>query len=300
MHRPHKFLPILIAGLLALSVQAQNSDADDDAEELRIAAVEALISAPPDRAMPIVSRVLRGDDSDDVKEAALFIVSQIRTDEATALLLEVARTGSEDLREEAVRMIAINGDPALMRELGTLYREGDDEMREAVLEAYLIADDADAVFAIAEAATTADEFEEAVEMLGAMGATDKLRALRGRDDMYEALIEAYAIAGDVETLREYALDGSNVDRQAEALEGLAIAGDDDARDVFIEVFRTTDNAKLKEAALDAMLISGDDEAVLQLFRESTNAADKRELLETLVHMGSDSVWDIIDATLEDD
>lgn len=290
---------LLAAAFLLCALCAQAQERTDD-EELRITAVEALISAPPSRALPIVMRVLRGDDSNEVKEAALFIVAQHRSAEARALLLEVARDGEGDLQQEAVRMIAINGDPELMAELGTLYRNGDEGMREAVLEAYLIAGDSDAVLAIAEAATSADEFEAAVEMLGAMGATDKLRALRGREDMYKALIDAYAIAGDIESLRKYALDGSNVERQAEALEGLAIAGDDEAQATFVQIYRSSDNPKLKEAALDAMMISGNDETVLQLFRESTDPDDKKALLETLVHMGSESVWDIIDSTLEDD
>jgi hypothetical protein len=46
------------------------------------------------------------------------------------------------------------------------------------------------------------------------------------------------------------------------------------------------------------LIAGDDEAVLQLFRQSRNADEKAELLETLVIMDSEAVWDVIDATLE--
>ena len=47
-----------------------------------------------------------------------------------------------------------------------------------------------------------------------------------------------------------------------------------------------------------MLISGSDEAVLELYRSSSDPAEKKELLEYLVIMGSDDVWNIIDATLE--
>ncbi len=48
-----------------------------------------------------------------------------------------------------------------------------------------------------------------------------------------------------------------------------------------------------------MLISGYDEGVLELFQESQNPEEKRQLLERLVMMDSDAVWDIIDATLDD-
>lgn len=299
MQKLHPFIfALLLAGMLAPALALADDDEVDDAERLKVAAIEALISAPPQRALPIVTRVLQGDDSDEIKEKALFVLSQIETQEAQDLLVEVARSGSPELREEAVRMIGINGEPAAMASLADLYRAGDEDLREAVLEAYLIADDADAVLAIAEAATTADEFESAVQTLGAMNASEQLRALRDKQGMSEALIEAYAVAGDVETLRELALDGSDPQQQADALHGLAVAGGSEANEIFMQVYRGAQDEELKEAALEAMLIADYDEGVLTLFQESQDPKEKRRLLETLVNMDSDAVWDIIDATLE--
>lgn len=301
MQKLHPFLlALMFAGTLVPAFALADPDERGDAERLKVAAIEALISAPPERALPIVTRVLRGDESDEIKEKALFVLSQIEQQEAQVLLLEFARSGSPGLREEAVRMIGINGNPAGLAALAELYRAGDEDMREAVLQAYLIADDADAVLALAEAATTADEFETAVETLGAMNATEQLRALRVKTGMSEVLIEAYAIAGDIESLRELALDGSNPQQQAEALHGLAVAGGSEANEILMQVYRGTQDEKLKEAALEGLLIADHDVGVLTLFQESQDPKEKRRLLETLVNMDSDGVWDIIDATLEDD
>lgn len=295
----HCLLAALAVGFSSLAF-AQVDDGRSDAEQLKIAAIEALMSAPVERSLPIVERVLRGDDSDEIKERALFVLSQIDQQEAQDLLVELARSGSPGLRQEAVRMIGISGNPGAMALLKDVYRDGDQDMRAAVLEAYLIADNAEDVLALAEEATTPEEFDKAVEALGAMGATEQLRALRGHKGTSESLIEAYAIAGDVESLRELALDDSDPKRQAEALRGLAIADDDDANQIFVEIYRSTDKQELKEAALEAMLIADYDDGVLELFRSSNDPAEKRELLQTLVHMDSNAVWDIIDSTLEDD
>ncbi len=281
-----------------LAVAQSGADRSSDAESLKIAAIEALMSAPAERALPIVTKVLKGDDSDDIKERALFVLSQIDKAEARALLSDFARNSQGDLQEEAIRMIGINGEQGLLASLMEIYRTGGSDVREAVLEAYLIADDADAVFQIAQAAEDADEFEEAVKMLGAMGAIRQLQALRNKEEMYESLIEAYAIAGDTESLRQYALDASNTKRQAEAIVGLGIAGDESAKPLFLQIYRETGNADVREAVLEAMLISDDDVGVLELFRTSSDPAEKRELLERLVMMDSDAVWDLIDATLE--
>ena len=65
-----------------------------------------------------------------------------------------------------------------------------------------------------------------------------------------------------------------------------------------EVVTVSPDVPLKEAALEAMLIADYDEGVLTLFQESQDPKEKRRLLEMLVNMDSDAVWDIIDATLE--
>ena len=156
----------------------------------------------------------------------------------------------------------------------------------------------DAVYRIAAEAQDAEEFEDAVKTLGAMGALEQLRALRSRSDMSESLIRAYAVAGDTQTLGELAQDGSNPERQAQAIRGLAIAGGDDVAQTLVDVYRSTDSPEVRDAVRQGLVIADYDQAVLTLFRESADSAEKRELLETLVKMDSDAVWDVIDSTLE--
>jgi HEAT repeat protein len=287
----------ILAALIIL-IGAQAPAQTDDAERLKMSALEALISAPPERALPIVSKVLSGDSSAALKKRALFVLGQIDLPEARAELIETARTGDRNLRFEAIRTIGIGGDPEALAELAEIYRTGDGDARGAVLEAYLIADDRNAVYQVAANTQDPGEFEKAVDVLGAMGATEELRALRDRPGMAEVLIDAYAIAGDVETLTAMANDGSDPGRQAQAIRGLAIAGGDGIGDVLVDIYRGTQSPNVKEAVREALLIADQDEAALELFRASTDAAEKRELLQTLVIMDSDAVWDLINATLE--
>ena len=290
-----RIIPLVLMVALTASVAFAQTD---DREALKISALEALMAAPSERALPIVKKVLEGDGSNELKERALFILSQIDDPEATELLIDAARNGSGEYRLEALRMIGISGNEDAMARLTEIYAAGDADVREAVLEAYLIADDADAVYQIALNTESADEFGEAVEMLGAMGATEQLRALQGKSGMSEELIEAYMIAGDVETLMELARDSSDPERQAQAVQGLAIAGGDEVHAYLMSIYRDANHEDVKEASLDAMLIAGYDEGVLELYRESQDPAEKRELLEMLVVMDSDSVWDLIDAALD--
>ena len=191
-------------------------------------------------------------------------------------------------------MIGIGGDPAALAGLKSIYASGDSDVREAVIEAFLIADDSDSIYELAMQ-SEGDEFETAVEMLGAMGATDTLRRIRDEGGMSETLIEAYAIAGDYETLVELAMDDSNPDLQAQAIESLGIVGGDDVGTTLVRIYQSSDDDDIKEAALDGMFIANHDAGILELYRAADNADEKSELLEYLTHMESEAVWEIIDS-----
>ena len=283
--------------LLATGSPAQTQASDD--ESLRMTALEALITAPPERALPIVDKVLSGNHSPELKERALFILSQMETPESQSRLLAFANDGQGELQVEAIRMIGIGGDRDAMASLGEIYRNGDGDVREAVLEAYLIANDTAAVFEIAVNTEDEDEFAEAVQMLGAMGANEELRELRGRAGLSESLIEAYAISGDAESLRELAMDGSNPEMQERAIEALGIVGGDDVNQTLMDIYASAASEDVRDAAMEGLFIAGHDEGVLELYRNADDPAEKRQLLEYLVMMDSDVVWDLIDSALEE-
>lgn len=282
--------------LLATGSLAQTETTDD--ESFRMTALEALITAPAERALPIVDKVLAGNHSADLKERALFILSQMETPESQARLLAFANDGQGELQVEAIRMIGIGGDQDAIASLGGIYRGGNADVREAVLEAYLIADEATAVFEIAANTDDESEFSDAVQMLGAMGAHKELRELRGRAGLSESLIEAYAISGDAESLRELAMDDSNPEMQKRAIESLGIVGGDDVNQTLVDIYGNAANDDIKDAALEGLLIAGHDTGVLALYRNANNAVEKRQLLEYLVIMDSEVVWDLIDNALE--
>lgn len=283
---------------LALSIGSVAIAQQDDQESLKMEALKALMSAPPERALPIVSKVLKGNGSDELKKQALFVLGQIDLPEARTVLIDTARTGNEELRSEAIRAIGIGGDPAALEQLGAIYSSGDADTKDAVLHAYLIADYRKGAYDIAAKTQDPEEFENAVQILANMGATEELRSLRDRNVSAEALIHAYAISGDVESLTALALDGSDTERQMQAMHGLGIAGGDKVGEVLVRIYRTSDVPDIKDAALHGLMIAGDDKAVLDLYRGSNDPQEKRALLQMLVNMDSDEVWSIIDKTLE--
>ncbi|NQV87805.1 MAG: HEAT repeat domain-containing protein [Woeseiaceae bacterium] len=299
-----KLILVATALLLATATLAQSpvgevSNVRDDSEALKIAAVEALITAPPDKALPVITKVLAANHSNEIKETALFILSQIDRPEAQSLLLKFAREQSGELQLEAIRMIGIGGDSEALTNLKSIYDAGNSDAREAVLEAYMIAGNKKAVFDIAVSAK-GDDFETAVHLLGAMGAHEELRALRSQTGPSETLIQAYAVSGDLDELRQLAMDGGDPDLQAQAIEAMGIVGGDEVDTDLVQIYRDAKSDGIREAALHGLMISGHDAGVLELYRASTSSAEKKELLELLIIMGSDDVWSIIDSALDGD
>ncbi len=289
-------LPDLPLAQLTNTISSDDVLADDD---LKIAAIEALMSAPPERALPLLEKVLLGNASDSVKSRALFVLSQVELPGAQALLGEFANRSGGALQRDAIRSIGIGGSASALAQLAQVYRDGDKEVRESVLQAYLIADDADAVFQLAVSAQDEDEFADISRTLGAMGASAHLRRLREEGRYDKGLAQAYAISGDLQSLQQMAIQTDDPDQRLEAIRNIGVVGGAKAGAVLEDVYRQATDKATREAALQGMLICDHDDGVLALFNASTDTTERRQLLRTLVNMDSEHAFAVIDAALED-
>jgi HEAT repeat protein len=267
-------------------------------ESLALAALEGLMAQPPERALPILKKVLAGQQSALVKRRALFVLSQIDSSEAQTILVDTAKSPNSELRAEAIRNIGIGGEPKSLAVLQGIYNGGDQELRKQVLHAWLISGSKNEVYQAALNAKSDEEANEAIKMLGVMGATDELRKLSDLKKPGHDFVDAYAISGDLAGLRRIAEGNGDVDARREAIRKIGIIDSTEARAALREIYTKSKDAELKRAALDGMLISGDEQGVLSLYRSAQNADDKRDLLRTLSHINGDAALEAIDAALE--
>ena len=298
-------ITILAALMMAGTALAQTPKKSETAEraptadeELSLAALEALMGQSPERALPIIKKVLAGSQTTLVKQRALFVLSQIDSPEAQEILAQTARSTDAAMRGEAIRNIGIGGDPKSLEALKAIYSAGDPDVKERVLQAWLIADYKEGVYQAALNAKTEEEAAQAIRILGAMGATDELRKLNGRPNAARGLLDAFAISGDLESLRKIA-DGSG-DRaiRIEAIQRIGIIDGDAARTALREIYSRSTDPEFRDAALHGMLISGDEQGVLALYRAAKTGEEKRALLRMLSTMDGDAALQAIDAALE--
>jgi hypothetical protein len=115
--------------------RGQNCPADDDDNDDRIAALNALLQMDADRAMPILQKVLERRDacSTALRRKAVFLVSQKRTAETANILMNVARSDpDEEVREQAVFWLSqVPGSTGLLEEI--LRGNADENIKEKAL-----------------------------------------------------------------------------------------------------------------------------------------------------------------------
>ena len=300
MHPISVFATVLILGLTWGIALPQSQGSPSDEEQLKIMALQSLVTAPEEKSLPIVTRVVRGSSSNALKSRALFVLSQIDHPDAQALLHETASSAGGELRLEAVRMIGISGNSDSLQRLGPLYENGDEDLREAVLNAYMIAGDTDAIFEIAVNAEDEATFERAVTLLGSMGAHEELRQLGDRPGAANALIQAWAMSGDLESLQTLALDASDPERQQRAINAIGLVGGGDSNALLLKIYHEADTESVRTAALNALYLGGEEAALLDLYAASTSVAEKHALLQMLISMGSDEAWALVEQALGED
>jgi HEAT repeat protein len=290
--------PILIA--LALVASGYTfAQKPTEQEELALAAMEGLMAQPPERAMPIIKKVLSGPQSTLIKKRALFVLSQIDTPEANEILLQTSRsTADEALRREAIRSIGIGGNDKSLAGLLEVYKAGNDDVKAQVLEAWMIAGRKEEVYQAALNAKSEDESSKAIHMLSVMGAVDELRKLGDRPNASGKLVEAYAISGDLQSLRKIAASNAEPEVRAEAVQKIGIISNDAARAALHDIYTRSTEREIKDAALQGLLIAGDEKGVLALYRAATTPEEKKMLLRTLTMMDGDAALEAIDAVLE--
>jgi len=203
------------------------------------------------------------------------------------------------MRSEAIRAIGIGGDPKSLDALKEIYNAGNADVKQEVLQAWLISDHKEAVYEAALNARTEEEANAAIRILGAMGATEELRKLGDKPNASRGLVEAFAISGDLASLRKIAESSGDREVRLDAIRKIGIVDSDEARVALREIYARAADPEIKEAALQGMMIADDEQGVLALYRAAKTSDEKRALMRMLSTMDGEAALQAIDAALEE-
>src|SRR5262249_22323349 len=148
-------------------------------EELKLLALQSLINSDPERAIPILDKVIHGNESPKMKDKALFVLSQSSAEKAQQSLLSVAKAGNDpDLQKRAIRDRGMNGNSRNRAVLKEIYNSSANvEIKKAVFHGWLMCGAKDDVLAVAQQEKSPELRKEAIHYLGIMGGRSELRQL---------------------------------------------------------------------------------------------------------------------------
>jgi HEAT repeat protein len=287
-------------GLLRAMQPAAVRQTQTDDESIAEIAVEGLMNAPQDRAIPLLKKVLQSQHSNEVKKRALFVLSQIDEDAALDAVVDVAKTSTDhELREDAIRMLGVSGEDRAIKRLRELYTANADAAeKRTIVQAFLTADRKDLILDAARNETDPNVRHEAIEALGALEASKELEQLfETTHDLpnQRAIVQSLGVAGAVQPLTAIAISKQPDEVRIEAIQALGIAGDKGGAQALVRLYPQLNTPPQREAVLQGLLIAGDSDAMVQLYRQAKTKEEKQALMRAITAQGGDTALDLIES-----
>ncbi len=290
----------------ALQIEYQGSI--DDAimqDELRLFALSQLLERDFNRALPLVIEIMNNTASDSVAKDAMFLLGMSDSPEAQRVIADIASDGSNpDLQADAISILAVAGNQSSLELLGGLYNESASiEIKQAVMHAYLVADQPGPLVEILRWETDPEMQRDLIYALGAMEATGELHKLYPKLTTLEtrrAAIEAFAVAGDQQMLMHILESESETDSDLRitAIHGIAMAGGEDAVDFLESMYSGATTEEEKTAVIESMMMLGNATGLISLFRQESDPGLRRQMMEMLTVMDSEEATEFLFEMLE--
>lgn len=145
-------------------------------EDLKLMAINSLMQSDPERAIPLLEKVLAANSSPKLRERALFVLAQSRSPKARDVVVTYAKgKGNPDLQMRAVEYLgAYNGRENIQVLLDVYNSSSDAALKRRILRSFSFAGDKEILFGIAKNEQNMDLRREAIRQLGMMGGAEQL------------------------------------------------------------------------------------------------------------------------------
>ena len=259
-------------------------------EDLKLMALNGLMNSDPEQAIPLLEKFLQGNSSRKLQERALFVLCQSGSPKAREIVTRIARGESQpDLQRKAIQSLGVFGSHESRQVLADVYASASDpSVKKSVLQAFMVSGEKDRLLAAARGEKDPDVRRQAVRLLGAMGARTELLAMYQSETDPEAkktVLQSLGVAGDSERLVEIARGDKDPEMRIAALKLLGPFGGSSKGPAIVEIYKAGD-ARTKEAALSALFVSGNAQAIIDIARSEKDPELKKKAVSHLANMGS--------------
>jgi tetratricopeptide (TPR) repeat protein len=276
------------------SGQAVSPDGQND-EELKLLALRGLMQSDPDRAVPMIERLLAGNSSVKLQENALFVLSQSRSARAREIISTVAKSGNPDLQLRAIRYLGAVGGPENRQILDEVYRTSTDTaVKRAILRSFAIAGDRTRLVALAKTESSPELRREAVQQLGIAHASAELADLYQSEssvDVKKQILQAMFISGSADKLVDLARTEKDPALRRTAIHNLGLVGGGKTGDALRSIYGSETGADVRREIINALFLQQNAATLVDLARVEKDAALKKEIVTKLSLMKSKEATD---------
>jgi HEAT repeat protein len=279
-------------GALEIEIRGKSGDpvspqAEPD-ENLKLLALNALMQQDQAQAVPILQKILSGNQPEELKSRALFVLAQSTSPQAEALINQIAQGQSgHALQIKAIRMLAAGQGKCANDSLASIYQHSSDtEVKRVILQSYLVTGDPSKLLEAARQETNPELVKTAIQTLGAMSATqDLLTMYRATSDAQTKadIINALIASGHngVSPLSEIAQSEQNADLRRKAIRNLGVAGGMSVAPALVTMYQKNTDAETKRAAAQALFLANDAQDLVTLARGEKDVEMKQYLVQQL-------------------
>jgi HEAT repeat protein len=259
-------------------------------EEIKLIALNGLMNSDPERAVPMLQKILQGDQPERVKDHALFVLARSGSPKARAVILAIARgQGDRKLQRKALDDVAMFGGKEGREELAQIYATSDDiEVKKSILRGFMVSGERDRVLTAAKSEKNPELRREAVRQLGVMGAGDELWQLYQNEpsqDIKREIIRSLFVGGQVDRLLGVAQNEKDDELRREAIRSLGLLGPRTA-DPLTALYQNEKSIDIRKEIMNAFFLQGNTKALINLARTEKDPVLRKTAVQKLSLMNS--------------
>src|SRR5258707_11859542 len=270
------------AGVLEQEWRGGGNPENISDEELKLLAIQSLMNSNPEKAVPLLEKIIMGNYSPKLKDRALFVLSQSDSDKAQQILMGLARANNQpDLQKRAIRYMGMNGNGRNRAVLKEIYNSSTDMgVKKSVFQAWLMCGCKDDVAALARTGKNPELRPEAIRYLGMMGGRVELLEFSKTSpdaETREAAVGAMLLCGCAHELAEIVQTEKDPAVLDKAINTLGLVGGDESLAALTKVYSSQADLSVKKKVVNALFLHGDVKEMDELARTETNPETRNSL-----------------------
>lgn len=268
-------------------------------EDLKLLAINALMNSDPDRAVPLLEKVINDTKNPpSLKKRALYVLAMNRSDKARDIVAQYAKSGSNpDLQLRAVEYLGLYRAKDSKQTLADIYASTNDvNIKRAVLRSFMYSRDTEHLFNAAKGETNPDLRREAIRQLGILQAANELSQLYSAEPTFElkdAILHSLFIAQAADKLSDIAKNEKDGRLRSSAIHELGNLRSDKTADTLAAMYPGESEKTIKSEIIQALWRQGAAKQLVAVIRAEKDPELKQEGVRRLGMMKSKEATDYL-------